>query len=296
MKLKKTLDTEYYKLRYYYMYIKKYILLILNRKIRDELKRNAVFLNMYRGRRCFVVGNGPSLNTEDLSLLEPETVFTVNQISRHKDFKKLKTNFHIWADPDFYTFNKKNSAGDFERLKMMERVNTEDNRPICFMPVEGIKFVKENDLDKKLNIHFFAPYLDFYEGFNKTIDYTKMVPSYEAVVLCCISMAIYMGFSEIYLLGCDHTGIISIVNSALNKSEESKYAYELSENEKTRMNSMFKNRPLETYVYSYLESFYEFRRIYEYCLKRNIKRVNCSSETVIPLIPRKSLNDVLSNS
>ena len=35
--------------------------------------------NVHRGQRCFIVGNGPSLNQTDLSLLRGEYTFTTNR-------------------------------------------------------------------------------------------------------------------------------------------------------------------------------------------------------------------------
>ncbi len=42
------------------------------------LARNAKFHNMYFGRRCFVIGNGPSSNNEDLTQLSGEITITMN--------------------------------------------------------------------------------------------------------------------------------------------------------------------------------------------------------------------------
>ena len=51
-----------------------------NKEIRALVGSNAEFKDIHKGQRCFIVGNGPSLNDEDLSLLENEYVFTVNKI------------------------------------------------------------------------------------------------------------------------------------------------------------------------------------------------------------------------
>src|SRR6185295_12690269 len=46
-----------------------------NRLVRDFgplLKRNEIFRDRHKGKRCFVIGNGPSLKNQDLSLLADE--------------------------------------------------------------------------------------------------------------------------------------------------------------------------------------------------------------------------------
>lgn len=85
------------------------------------IKKNLELKNMYVGKRCFVLGNGPSLDTEDLTQLKAEYVFTVNQCMRRKDFKKIKTNFHFWADPVFYSSDM-TKAENLEMLNIFKQV------------------------------------------------------------------------------------------------------------------------------------------------------------------------------
>lgn len=71
---------------------------------RDTLKRlstNAEFKNQYAGKRCFILGNGPSLETVDFGSLADEYVFTCNFFGFVKGHEKAKPNFHLWMDPVF---------------------------------------------------------------------------------------------------------------------------------------------------------------------------------------------------
>src|SRR5512139_2649265 len=42
--------------------------------------RMAEYYNIHRGERCFIIGNGPSLNDTDLSKLKDEFTFGMNRI------------------------------------------------------------------------------------------------------------------------------------------------------------------------------------------------------------------------
>ena len=68
-------------------------------------KQISKYRDKYKGKRCFVVGNGPSLNEQDLSLLAEEYVFTVNELMRHERFSLLKSNFHILPLANYLTFH-----------------------------------------------------------------------------------------------------------------------------------------------------------------------------------------------
>ena len=87
------------------------------------IKRNLRFKNMFDGKRCFVLGNGPSLNKIDFSLLKDEYTFTCNQLPNNSNFAKLKTNFHFWADRRFFDSNME-KEGNKELLETMLSVKT----------------------------------------------------------------------------------------------------------------------------------------------------------------------------
>lgn len=58
---------------------------ILKKRIPNHIRRkNDVAIQkmkrVYKGKRCFIVGNGPSLKTEDLELLKKEITFGSNGI------------------------------------------------------------------------------------------------------------------------------------------------------------------------------------------------------------------------
>lgn len=261
------------------------------RLARKLLKQNAEFKNIHKGERCFIIGNGPSLNTEDLSVLKDEVVFTVNQISRHPKFKSLKTSYHFWADPAFFRDGEHDF--DHELLEVMKNVKSEDNSPICFYPAQYYDFIKKHKLDVDMKARYFLTRYSFYDGYKSDIDYTEGTPGFGTVILWCITMAIYMGFAEIYLLGCDGTGLINSIQSATRSKTGYEYVYDMTENEKERYFKLLDTIPLERYVLSYLNCLLEYRAMVKYCAKRNISLVNCSSTTAIQSIPRKALKDVL---
>ena len=194
-----------------------------------ELKENSKFQNKYKGKRCFIVGNGPSLKMQDLSLLENEYVFTVNQAIRNENFVKMKSNFHFWADANFFIIDE-NKPEDMELLGTMKSVSQGNENIEVFFPIEQKDFVKKFGLDKSLNVNYFSSALCMTEKYRKKIDFTKAIPMYGTVVQWCIIAAIYMGFSEIYLLGCDNTSLMVTLKSALNVNDDDDYAYHISEN------------------------------------------------------------------
>lgn len=265
---------------------------LVKREQYQQIRRNTRWKNRYRGKRCFILGNGPSLKDVRFSDLQEEYVFTVNQLMRREDFKDLHANFHLWSDFRFFDVDP-DDEGDQELLRVMRSLNTEGNQPECFIPADFIDFAKKYGLMDSLRMNFFKVNLAFYEHFQEPIDFAKYLPSQASVVVYAIMLAIYMGFEEIYLLGCDTTGIVVFVKSILQANDSADYAYQLSNAEKARMTKMAENATMEGNARSYWELLRSYRILYEYCSKRGITLVNCSSSTVIGSIPRAKLSDVL---
>lgn len=258
----------------------------------QELGRNKKLENKYSGKRCFILGNGPSVKQQDLSLLSDEYVFTVNQAARNESFGKIKSNFHFWADANFFMIDE-NKPEDMELLETMKNVN-KDNKDIqVFFPLEQKGFVEKFGIDKSLNVNYFLTRLYMTENYKRNIDFTKPIPSFGTVVQWCVIAAVYMGFSEIYLMGCDNTSLMVTMKSALKINDDQDYGYSVTENEKKRMESIVQRNGLEAYTESYLETLKGYRKLYNYCSKRGIKLVNCSAQTVIDSVPRENYEDVI---
>ena len=258
----------------------------------SNIEENIKYKDIHRGQRCFIVGNGPSLKGQDLSKLKKEYVFTCNQIMRNPQYPLLYSNYHFFADPTFFNL-KSNNPEDMEVLELMKRINTQENRPAVFFASEGYRFAKEFLLTQELDLHFFAHRLTLTDSFELDIDFSKFVPNLHTVVHYAIAMAIYMGFSEIYLLGCDCTNVITAVNTRLNDGNGAEYAYTITENEKNRMKSRNATINLEDELRSFSEVFRAYRIFGEYASKKGIKLVNCTNGGLLDCLPREKYEYVV---
>lgn len=259
------------------------------RNVWGALNANHELENIHKGKRCFVIGNAPSLNTQDLSVLKDEIVLTVNQISRNKQFKSLNTNYHFWADPGFFKENSK--EGDKELLEVMMSVNTDGNRPVCFFPLEAKEFVSNKKLDQVLNVRYFVPGHILSDQYKK-IDFSGMIPGMNTVVQYAIMLGIYMGCTEIYLLGCDCTGILSYIETKTD-SGNFEYAYDISQAEAERMKAMLGGVSCEQTFYGWGKIFEGYRLLGGYCKKRGIQLINLTNGGILDCLPRKKFENVV---
>lgn len=291
MDVKKVIDASYYRVLNLITVLYGKIPNHRNIEVARLLKVNAQYRNKYRGQRCFILGNGPSISMEDLSVLEGEHIFTVNQMIRNEKLVKLKPMCNFWFDPVYFDDCMSEEAKDeFEKL-FCSTCNCND-KIINFVPVGAYNFLKKRNLSMN-RIGFLDASLYYYDGYNKDFDYTKRMVGFQNIVQYATAMAIYMGFSEIYLLGCDSTGIITKINSVLGEGIDACYSYNLSGKSAQYVNTLLEQHPVEKQFTGWARIFHLYAQLYNYCNRRGIKYINCSKTTIIQDLPRRDLESVL---
>ena len=256
-------------------------------------KKNARFRNQYKGARCFIVGNGPSIKSVDFSLLEKEYVFTVNQISKNPNYPKLKSNFHFVADKRFFDIDP-TRPGDLELIQSLKLLRTEDNNPECFFEIHAKPMIERYGLNSILNINYFASsHLHLNTFFaSHSYDLTRICPDFSTVVQTCICSAIYMGFGQIVLLGCDCTSVLNIINSRINKGV-SDYGYAVSDGEQKRLKDLAKKTTIGDELIWQGQMFKDYDFLNSYCDEQGIELLNATESTILDSVKKVKLKDIL---
>lgn len=142
----------------------------------------------YAGTRCFIIGNGPSLKAEDLELLKDEYTFAFNRIYYIFDQTDWRPTFYCTQDVKMVQTS---------WTEIQKRIST----PYLFAPI-NLKWYDNIPLETD---YFFKPDVagEQVPVFSENIP--DQVGMGNTVAYTAIQLAVYMGFSEIYLLGVDHS-------------------------------------------------------------------------------------------
>ena len=265
----------------------------LNRKnaeLYNLWKGNRKYINTHIGERCFILGNGPSLKEVDLSRLKEEFVFSVNNFGFVDNFLQAQPNVHLWIDDSFFGLRddqKYNMEKVMEGYRIMSQAN-----PICFFPYNAYEFVKVNHLDDFLNVNYIVARKSILDDIIDDFSIDSTIYYGTTVVQYAIQIAISMGFREIYLLGCDTTNIVTVLNTAMEKSNSEMHAYDNDDTEEIYKN-MLKKVSMTYMFYDQYILFLGYSKWSDYCKNRTIKLINCTSKTLINDIDRKNLDEVL---
>ena len=153
--------------------------------LHSERSRLGALRNRYRGERCFIMGNGPSLNRIDLSRLAGEYTFGVNKIYLLYDRIDWRPSFYTLLDWRMGTA----VAPHAERL----------SDSLKFIPTRFRGLFPE---DGSTYWYTTRPVLDDLRDQFCT-DMTEGIPSKGTILTTAIQIAFSLGFRDIYLIGVD---------------------------------------------------------------------------------------------
>lgn len=138
--------------------------------------------NRHKGERCFIIANGPSLSKIDFSLLKNEVTIGMNRIYLMKDQNGFMPTYLACID--------------VERIIKPFHSDLDELNIECFFP-----FSQRHFFSRKKN-QYFIP-----ESFSPRFqtDATKPFGNGKTVAYNAIQLAFCMGFSEVYIIGKDHS-------------------------------------------------------------------------------------------
>ncbi len=154
--------------------------------------------NQYRGRRCFIIGNGPSLRIEDLDKLEREISFACNSIYALFPYTRWR--------PTYYAFSDAVGLKELEKKgKMDEIINQVKGFFIPFSMKTALKDYGEGRQEKLFFLKTVTGIIRKGEEtralFSDSCE--KKVYTIGTVLYVLCQLSVYMGFKEIVFLGVD---------------------------------------------------------------------------------------------
>jgi hypothetical protein len=143
--------------------------------------------NKHLGQRCFIIGNGPSLNKMDLSCLKHEFTFGLNRI--YLLFPRLGFNTSYYVAVNRFVIDQ--FADDINRIAVPKFISWYSRNSITFD--KHTMFIR----DAYKGNHGFSrwPISQIWEG--STVTYVAL------------QLAYFMGFQQVLLVGVDHSFNVS---------------------------------------------------------------------------------------
>ncbi len=149
---------------------------------RESMRHLAAMKDIHKGERCFIIGNGPSLKETDLSLLKNEKTMGMNRIYMLFDELGFKTTYLLSIN-DLVI---EQCAGDFLALDVPR-----------FFAWRSRQWLRPQP-----DLHFLYT---SYTGPGFSTDITRRLWEGATVTNIALQVAYYLGFTEVILIGVDHS-------------------------------------------------------------------------------------------
>ena len=260
-------------------------------KYKEIVKNNVELKDKHKGGRCFLLGSGPSIKDENLKPLKNEIVFALNNFYVHDDFPEIMS-----GDVEKYYMTAPLHPPQTETEWKEWFSDMENNMPNNVNLIFGISnqintakiIMDRHNLFEDHQKYWFYGGININDYYNyklRDIDITRMIWIADTVSIYSLIFAIYMGFSEIYLLGMDHNYICN---------NESNYRF--------YKNGIHQNNEEERIIKGYSRtkhlSFGMYKIFQQYELLTNnshTKIYNSSRNSLLDIFNYVELEDVINN-
>ena len=268
--------------------------LILLSKVRKKFATNRTtpeiikFKDIHKGKRCFILATGPSINQMDLTVLKDEISIAVSFFGYHKDIDKISPKYHFCA-PNHEPLGEANALNYFHMFR--EHYSPE---LVVFLGITRYKY----SFDKVLK-----RYPELTPPNNYMIDYYKSVlidddnkndseiwdplqcpMDMMTVAFGAIMLAAYMGCNEIYLLGCDYNYMRDLTGA------KNQHFYPDSKTIQGREN--ISEKGLESFFESSYWLWKRYRLVSEALRKRGVNIYNSSPDSSLDMFPKVSFESL----
>ena len=242
---------------------------------KKTIKRSKTIKNKYKGKRCFILGNAPTIKNIDIKLLKDEYVFVMSTFYNHPDYKSLNKSFFSCVQiPD--------SINDKDKLVLLKAIdkNTTTTKTF-FLSLEQKKMIERNSLFKDKDIYYIATTFK-----KRSFDLSKITRRYLTNVIQTLEVAMYLGFTEIYLHSVNLNSLatdgkyryffdrtsLPVKDIAINGDSSSKDFFA----EAQILNSLFK----------------DFKEVKEYARENNHKVYITNKESLLRFFKYRAFNEV----
>lgn len=241
-----------------------------------------------------VMGNGPSLRhtiDDDLEMLMRYDRMAVNFAANSDEYKRLRPNHYILADPHFFTnLNAEDKDKNVKRL--WDNIRTTDWEMALHVPAKHRSVIGEMELPENISISYYN--LTPGEGL-PMITYPLFsaglaMPRPRNVMIPAIMEAIRAGYRRIVLVGADHTWHQSLwVDDENRVVSVQPHFYKDKSDELDRVAKEYAGYKLHDILSSLTIAFRSYHQIKGYAAKRGVEVINATPGSMIDAFPRGSL-------
>lgn len=240
--------------------------------IRDNrfLKGSRCLKDRHRGSRCFILGAGASVKKQNLKKLEGEYVISVSNSFVHPDYHIFHPQYHV-LPPLLLSHSNMNEENDF--IAWLKEMEVRTDKAELFFHIGDRLLIEKNGLFRNRKIYW-NEYCYWNERQIRSLD-LRCVPRIWSVSEYAITVALYMDFDKIYLLGFDHDWFKGSLVYFYDPETEHKL-------KPTSSKISFADSEFQMRRHAYI--FRKYKCLY--ALRKNIYNANADKDSYVDVFPK----------
>jgi hypothetical protein len=164
----------------------------------NDIRNNVDLRDKYRGERAFILACGPSIKSQDLSVLRGEKCISVSNFFVHQEFSRIRPLYHCVA-PLHSPF------ADEDGERWFRQMAPEMSNTTLLVSASDKKLIQSRNLLSGNDVRYLSFSAEWNDGSNPDFDLAHPLPSPQSVSIMALMSALYLGFHKIFLVGTDHT-------------------------------------------------------------------------------------------
>ena len=251
---------------------------------RQILQNNTVYKNIHKGERCFILCSGPSINELDLKKLQNEKCISCSRHHQHPDYPIYAPLYHCTPQ-----VTRQPGLDEITILHHFEEMDQCIGKATLFAHTDDYAFIQKKGLFSGRTVRFVHAHLDVDEGDVCIPDLAKPIISIGSVPIMALQIALYMGFSNIVLLGVEHDSFITDRYEYFYKNN-TMAGKDFGANADGTVNRRGCPKSMEFSALSSLWKQYEY--LYSCARAQGTTIVNATPNTALDVIPRVRYDDL----
>ena len=250
-----------------------------------EAERLQKLRNRHKGRRAFIIGNGPSIKGQDLSKLKDEVTFVTNWFANHEDYEEIQPSYYCISSHE--VFGGWSAKTPNLNTEMRDAIVQKTWRSHHFFPLwarDAILGDAAFPAEQSNFLIFEKPKASVLERGRMSWDILgNLDDGMTGVITFCLPLALHMGIREVYLLGCDCDYGIS------QEKDAKQYFYDFSKH--TTSTSKFET--LDRVWGQGGEIFQIYEIVRREAERRGLRIYNATRGGLLEVFPRVNYEDIV---
>lgn len=242
------------------------------------------------GKKIIILANGPSLRatiTDHADTLAATPAMAVNFFANTPEFKQLRPQYYVLADPHFFT-----ACGETNVDELWRNLAETSWNMTLSVPADRLSEARRRlggSCVRLASFNFVGV-----EGFRwfENLAYRRglAMPRPRNVLVPAIMVAIQAGFTEIYLTGADHSWLETIrVNDQNEVVSVQPHFYADSKAEQQRSRNEYRGYRLHDILQSFYTAFSSYHRLQRFARSRGISIYNATPGSFIDAFERRGV-------